>query len=161
MGVDIHMMILKRNGTVVREIFDGRNSEWFDNLQNRGWSEEYDELPIKYGLPENADPVDNGRAEKGSDYYGFHWITVGDFREWFETYRPNVDAGWVTTYEKFKYEVKHIVPEVRYALSPEDILADMHFIQIVNRYDCSQWLYTYTLENRLNDEDIIYYYFDC
>lgn len=46
MGTDIHMSIVTRDGKFRhRNIFDGRNSEWFGNLQNRGWNSVYNERP--------------------------------------------------------------------------------------------------------------------
>ena len=48
MGVDITMHIVRgKNEIIYENIFDGRNSEWFDNISGRG-TDIYDEFPAKY-----------------------------------------------------------------------------------------------------------------
>ena len=48
MGIDIHMAIVKNGEYIAKNIFDGRNSEWFANLRGEGWDDTYDHLPAKY-----------------------------------------------------------------------------------------------------------------
>lgn len=163
MGVDIYMHIVKNKEYIKKDIFDGRNSEWFGSLQGDGWDCVYDCLPKQCGLGDQV-PADLDEQELTMNcYYGFYHINVKDFNEWFVQYRPDLDAGWVNTYEKWLYEIKGIVPEVNHYLYLEDgeRIEDKHFIEVVNPYDCSFWLYKYIVENNIdNDADIIYY-FDC
>lgn len=161
MGVDITMSIVKDKKIIKKDIFDGRNTEWFNNLQGRGIKEEYEYLP-KSDYEKQA--PDTMKLEKlyDLDYYGFGCINVGDYKKWFYEYKPNYDAGWVTTYEKWKWDCKHIEPTEVYKELPKDINpADWHFIEFKIPYDCSSWLVRYLLENNIEDDAYIIYYFDC
>ena len=175
MGVDIHMYVVKKGSVLESEIFDGRNSEWFNNLQGRGFDWEYDNLSIEWGISPNAPSTDEFNSEELSDrgYYGFHHISAKKFVEWFEKYRPDRQAGWVSTYDKWRIENKGYIPEdLPLYLDKEDNINDMHFIEYDNPYDCSKWLYDYLIEHYGKyvspsgkmeiDPDIdITYYFDC
>ena len=170
MGVDIHMKLIDKYGTVlIDSLYDGRNSEWFDNLMNRGYDEEYDELPRMIGIPEVADD-ETAKAyskENHGFYYGFSYIKTTDFIDWFNKYRPDISAGWVKTYDKWAYEHKGIIPnDVSRYLSEDNIIEDMHFIEIVNPYDPNRSvldrLYEYDKNWQIDLKDtIIVYYFDC
>lgn len=161
MGVDIHMYIVKNNEYLAKNIYNGRNSEWFGNLQGEGWNDEYDELPIKYGYS-NQTPKDyKEQYNKNNYYYGFCYINVKDFKDWFIKYRPDKDAGWVTTYEKWKIAEKGWVPDdIKHSLDKNDNINDMHFIEIVDDYDCSKWLYNYCNDHSIPDDADIIYCFD-
>ena len=39
MGVDIHMFVIKDNEILKDDMFDGRNSEWFNNLSGTSISD--------------------------------------------------------------------------------------------------------------------------
>ena len=39
MGMDIHMHLVKDGEYVKKNIHDGRNREWFANLQDEGWDD--------------------------------------------------------------------------------------------------------------------------
>ena len=161
MGVDIHMHIIDKDGKVLaKEIFDGRNSDWFNNLQGCGWDEEYDYFPAYSGLPENcAKEIKSFMGEIG--YYGFCDMTIRDYRNWFNKYRPDIKAGWVSTYDKWRMERKHYIPEdLPISLSPEDNKDDMHFVEYENIHDCSKWLYNYLEKNDFPMDAHIVYYFD-
>ena len=54
MGRDIHMSIVNNGEYIDKEIFDGRKSDWFDNLCGTGWDDVYDSLPVEYGIYEKA-----------------------------------------------------------------------------------------------------------
>lgn len=161
MGVDIHMHILDKDGKILdKEIFDGRNSEWFNNLQGNGWDDEYDHFPAYCGLPEVC-PKEISQFEGEIGYYGFNFMTVGEFNRWFIKYRPDLKAGWVSTYDKWRIEKKHYIPEdLPQYLSSEDNKDDMHFVEYVNTFDCSRWLYQYIKEKNFSGDDYIVYYFD-
>lgn len=165
MGVDIHMSIIKDKEYVAKDIYNGRNSEWFNNLQERGDAYEYDFLPIAYYncFPKEDTPEDLNIEKLQEDgYYGFRTIKVDDYVNWFEKYRPDKDAGWVTTYDKWRIENKGYVPEeVSHYLDPDDNPADMHFVVIEKKYDNAKWLYNYIMNKEINFDAYIIYYFDC
>ena len=81
MGIDIHMSIVKNKEYIAEDIFDGRNSEWFGNLQKEGWENEYDELPARCGYSDQspADYILKYTTERY--YYGFFFINVKDFKD--------------------------------------------------------------------------------
>lgn len=162
MGVDMHLYICKNKKYIAEDIFDGRNSEWFRNIQGEGNDEVYNSLPLSYGISDQAPAhfSDSFKGEMG--YYGFHYIKVSDFCDWFIKHRPDEDAGWVTTYEKWAYENKGIKPEyLRRSLTKDDVIEDMKFITITNEYDCSAWLYCYLVDNNIPDDAVVQYCFDC
>lgn len=160
MGMDITMHITNSNGSVIKRdnIYDGRNSEWFNQLMHHCCDDAYDNLDTYSGIPENA----NSQIVKDKEWtFGHHYISVGEYKKWFEKYRPDIDAGWVTTRDKWLYERKGIIPILKYELSEEDIPADMHFIEVEEKYDNSKWVYNYLIKNEdILDEDLIVYYFD-
>lgn len=164
MGVDIHMNIVTKDGKYrCEDIFDGRNSEWFDNLCENYHSEFYQNFPRRHGIPE-AVPESIGKdfTDEDSCYYDFYHINVGEFLEWFEEARPDIDAGWVSTYDKWLYEKKKIIPEISHWLDEDANPYDYHFIEVENPWDCSKWLYEFINERKdISPDDFIVYYFDC
>lgn len=175
MGVDIHMRLINKNGEeLIHNLYEGRNSEWFNNLQDRGWDDEYDTLPVRYGLPEYA-PAADLENEKEHDYYGFHYMEVSDYKKWFDKYRPDLDAGWVSTYDKWRIENKHYIPEdVPHYLPDDANPADMHFVTFMNEFNCDKYVldrirefvnarpaYVNMRPVTEGEELVIIYYFDC
>lgn len=160
MGMDIHIHIFRGNEVIAKEIYDGRNSEWFRNLQGDGWDNVYDSLDYykHYGLPEEAPEWIKETLNKDG-YFGHFYLKVGDFITWFEEHHPERDAGWVTTYDKWRIERQNYIPEdVKHYLDEDDIIEDMHFVEFEKKYDNSKWLYYY-VKDYLPD-DIIIIYFD-
>lgn len=163
MGVDIHTFIVnKDDGSIIKkDLYEGRNSEWFQDLQGRGYKFEYDELPTYIGIPE---VITDGEIKEDYDtdfLFGFNYITIKDFCDWFVKYRPDKDAGWITTYDKWRVENKGYYPEdnLKYYLDKDDRIEDMHFVEVVDKYDPSAYIYNQIKD--LNDEDYFVYYFDC
>lgn len=154
------MHIVKDNVYIKEDIFDGRNTEWFRNMMQQGGSDEYDYLPIRYGLSPKAPKSLNQEKLAKDGYFGFYHIQVKAFLDWFCKYRPDMDAGWVTTYDKWRAENKGYTPELMYTLPEDARIEDMHFITITNSYDCSTWLYQYLKKNRINKNADITYWFD-
>ena len=155
------MYIVKDNKAIRENIFDGRNSEWFGNLQGEGWDDEYNHFPRKFGFSSQAPEDLIHRYEKRDGYYGFYYVNVQEFKDWFQRYRPDKKAGWCTTYDKWRIENKGFIPdELQYKLHAEDIIEDMHFIEYTNLYDCSAWLFTYLVENEIDNDADITYFFD-
>ena len=155
------MHIVKNKEYIKKNIFDGRNSEWFANLQGNGWDNIYDTFPSNYGIGKQApEDIDVEKLEHNG-YFGFYSISVKDFIEWFVQFRPDVDAGWVHTYDKWLYETKEVIPEVNHYLDSDERIEDMFFITIENKYDCSAWLFNYLNENNIDEDADIIYWFDC
>ena len=162
MGVDIHMSIISKDGEVrCSDIFDGRNSEWFGNISGDYNSEFYQNYPMRYDIPDKV-PDGIRQAQEDGGYYDFRHVNVGEFLDWYIEARPDVDAGWVSTYDKWLYEKKHIVPELSHWLDEDANPYDYHFIEVENPWDCSRWLYEYiTSRDDIKSDDFIVYYFDC
>jgi hypothetical protein len=160
MGRDIHLNILSAEGEVLKQdIFDGRNSEWFDNMCGRDDDPEYNHLNICYGFPENASEDFVKHYKDG--YFDHRYINVKDFYDWFINYRPDLDAGWVSTYDKWRMERKGYIPDAIHYLPAKNNSIDMHFVEIENEYDCSRWLYNYLIDNNISFSANIVYCFDC
>lgn len=165
MGVDIHMCIVTKDNYIVKDnIFEGeRDYRWFDNISNqeddlyRGFPFGYNEFP---GMDISA--IIPNYEELW--YYNLRHINAQDFIDWCDKVRPWVDAGWVSTYEKFLYERKKIYPhDFCHYLSVDCNVADYHFIEIFD--ECDMTLRLYNLVNDLppiyDRKDLyIVYYFD-
>ena len=161
MGVDIHMNIYKNQELIAEDIFDGRNSDWFRNLQlDRGDDPIYNHLAIRYGVADQV-PLDYKDKFNSDDFWGFYWFTVKDLKDWFLKYHPDIDAGWVTRYEAWAYKHKKIVPDyLRKELNKDDVIEDMRFIKVTNIYDCSAWLYQYLIDHDIPNDAVVQYCFD-
>ena len=161
MGMDITLSIFKNKECIAENIFDGRNTTWFNNMMGRGIDDIYNHLPIGYGISDEVSEDWTKHYEDPCSYFEHHYINVYKFKEWFFKYRPDIDAGWVTRYEEWAYENKGIEPVyLQKRLDHDDIIEDMRFIQVTNKYDCSAWLYNYLVDNHISDDAIIQYCFD-
>jgi hypothetical protein len=161
MGVDIHMDLINKNGKAIEEdLYNGRNYEWFDQLEGNDASDIYEDFPRCIGLPKNpSESLKKAYETKG--YYGFNYFYAKEFIKWFERVNPHIDAGWVTTYEKWLYSTKGVVPDIsKKQLNPDDNVGDWKFLVIENFYNNFYKLYA-KLEGRKDlDELIVTYYFD-
>lgn len=166
MGIDIHMSIISKDNKLIdKEIYQGRDREWFDNLRGEGYAPEYDTLPAQYGFPEGITYKDKTTEDyKEYYYYDFRYMLVKDFIEWFQKTLPYLDAGYVTRYDEWLYETKHIYPRdrIQHYLSKDDNETNYIFREFVDEEDQSLWLYTY-LTNRddIPEDAYIIYFFDC
>ena len=169
MGTDIHFKIVKADGSDMQNLeFNGRNYEWFDNLQSNH-DTIYATLDRKRGIPEKSPKELLHDYENSYDYgyYGFNYLTVKEFIDWFDDMRPDIDAGWITKYDSWLYSNKGIYPsEIYRYLGDIDLNRerDCIFITLENKYDCNKWLKN-ELENRLKnsqikEEDFVVFYFD-
>ena len=155
------MHIIKDEEMIAEDIFDGRNTEWFCNLQKEGNSPEYDYLPVKYGIPEKVPSLIKEDFE--DCFYGFHYITVGGFIDWFEEFKPELHAGWATIHDWWLYRTKHVHPAEVYTditSIPKNERDNYEFNEFTDHYDCSLWLYNYLHNNHTPMDAIIVYYFD-
>lgn len=162
MGVDIHLNIIKETEIIAENIYDGRNSEWFNNLQLRGNSDVYDTFPAKYGIPEIC-PDEIRKDFDERDYYGFHYLAVREYIDWYIKQSPDLEAGWVSRYDAWQMEIgRNFEPYEYYHRLPEDAnLNDWAFKQWTKPYCNETWLYNYLIDNKINRNAIIIYYFDC
>lgn len=164
MGVDIHMHIVKNKEIVKESIFEGRNSEWFMNLQGNGNDDAYDHFPFKsYNVSEQA-PDELIKESHDEWYYGHRTVKVVDYMNWFKKYRPDRHAGWVTTYDMWRIENKGFVPndmDYKFQLDKDDIIEDWHFVEWTDHYDCAAWLYNFLVDNKIDVDAEITYWFDC
>ena len=165
MGVDIHIFIVKKNKKAKR-IYEGvRCSEWFDDICGRGWHDEYGKLSIHKGIsPFSDDEIkDDYENRRERYYYGFHYFNVGEFREWFVKYRPNIKAGWVTTYDNWRIKNNKWFPDeddLSHFMIPDVNPDDQFFIEYEDPYDMSANLYNLLNDNKITDDADITYYFD-
>lgn len=162
MGTDIHLHIIDKNGEFLyKDLYNFRNYEWFDNLCSRGSNPIYDKLNIRVGLP----PVANKEIVDDINEYGYydpHYIIVKDYMDWGEDCCPEIDAGWVTTREKWLYDTKGVYPEsIKYALAEDDIIEDMVFASFKDIYDPNIKIYNFCIDNEIPEDTYIVYYFDC
>lgn len=173
MGKDMTMHIVDKDYNLLTTdekykygIYDGRNSEWFSNLEGDGFDNEYDYLPIENFHWRDEIFVKNESLRPYMDkdnngYFNFRTMRVGKFKEWFEKYRPDLDAGWVTQYDKWAFERKSIDIEdrVRRYPSKEEIEGDaLVFIEYEKKYENSVWLYNFVKD--YEDDCLIIYCFD-
>ena len=157
-------MYIVQNGEIVAsDIFSGRDTEWFMKMQNASFDEVYDQLPIVIGFSNKAPAELKDSFTRKDGYFGHCHILVKFFKKWYETYHPDLKAGWVTTYDKWRIEKKGYVPrdeDVKEALCATDILKDMCFIEYTDIYEGSYWLYHYLIDNNIPDNADITYCFD-
>ena len=161
MGMDIHMYVVQNGEVLASDIYPGRNSNWFRKLQEEGDDEIYEQLPIVVGFSDKAPIELKDRFKKEKGYFNHYHILVKFFKNWYETYRPDLKAGWVTTYDKWRMERKGYIPEdVQKTLCETDIIEDMHFVEYTDMYEGSYWLYYYLIDNHIPDNADITYCFD-
>ena len=163
MGVDIHMFIVKDKkvaADIATDLFDNfRNYEWFNNISGDEDPGAYEYFDPDYGISNQApDEIVKESFEFGC--YDRYNISVKKFVEWFRKYRPDVDAGWVTTYEKWQYESYGKIPHEICHYLPEDAnINDMHFIEMINQHEPARELYEYLMDTpSLMDADIVYWF---
>lgn len=157
-------MYIVQNGEVLAsDIFPGRNSDWFRKMQAESDDEVYNQLPIVIGFSDKAPTELKDRFAREKGYFDHYHILVKFFKKWYETYHPDLKAGWVTTYDKWRMEKKGYIPEdddVIKELCKTDILQDMHFVEYTDIYECSYWVYHYLIDNNIPDNADITYCFD-
>lgn len=163
MGVDIHMYVVKDKKVVAdiaTDIFDNfRNYEWFDNISRNEEPGAYEYFTSEYGISKQA-PDEIVKESTDFGCYDRFSITVKDFINWFRRYRPDKDAGWVTTYEKWQYENYSKIPyEICHYLPENANINDMHFIEMVNVHEPARELYEYLMKDSIPmDADIVYWF---
>ena len=165
MGQNIKMCIVQNNEKIADNIFKGRNSAWFIELQGDCLVQGIEHFPCCNGISIFA-PKDYRTTDLVYEMYGNIYITpayyipVQDFINWFESFRPDISAGWVNTYDRWLYEKKHIEPKLLHELPKEIQEFDWHFIEVEDKYNLFKWLYDYIINNNIPTEntDIQYYF---
>ena len=167
MGVDIHMFVVKDKEVLKEDIFEGRNSQWFNNLQGSYVTDlAYDHLPVKRSWKEECGIPNELITEykKEDCYYGHRMIRVSDYINWFNKYKPDLTAGWVTKYDAWAYYNKGIVPkDIYHNLKEADLASeDAVFIEI-KLNGCATWLCEYltNVKNGIPCDAYVIYCFDC
>lgn len=160
MGTDIMLNIVQDGEQIKENLFDGRNYDWFDKLQGNGYNEIDNLLPVHRGLPSQVPQCYKEMEESDECYIEFYYMNVKEFKIWFTQYRPDLDAGWITTYEKWLYETKNIIPELAHHLPTDVVTEDWHFIEVEDEYNNFLWLYNILMDENISDNaDIVYYFF--
>ena len=172
-GVDIHTYIVKDKKILAKNLYEGRNSEWFANLRGEGYDDEYDRLETHYGIsPQAPDSIQFSFDEEHKIYpftesslskigfYGFYYIKIEDFIDWFVEYRPDKKAGWGTTWEKWAIENKRYIPEyLSHEKDPDS--CDQIFIEYFDDYEPSVQIYNYLINKDIPEDADFVFFFDC
>ena len=180
MGMDMTLHIIDKDGNYIdKDIFDGRNSEWFGNFRGNGIGSDstYDYWHPEDGIPENCpediktlyddctrplEENENAWDRESYGYYGFCYASVGDWFKFVEQHHPEKEAGWATRYEEFQYRVKGIEYEdLPYFLDKDDNINDYVWVEYDKKYDCSMWLYKLLKMSAVPETAYLVYYFDC
>lgn len=174
MGADIHLHIVHNNKILKKEIYKNRNSEWFDNMIGRYTTEPaYDYLPYDYDwecegqcpqelIDEYLKESEDGVLPRWT--YDERSIKVKDFLDWFIKYQPALKAGYVSKYDAWLYENKHIIPSsenLEHYLWADVKQRDFVWIEFTDPYEPSRWLFNYLKENEIPEDAWIVYCFDC
>ena len=170
MGVDLHMHIIDRKGNfLAKDLFEGdRDYDWFDALQGSETVDSFKRLPFLDGIPkELKNKIFLSKEEKRS-YYGFKYITIKDFYNWFWRNRPDHNAYWTTKRQAWLYQTKKIVPSLQlYSLGGvlEEYscpIEDMVFIDVIDEEDNYKKLIKIIEEDsifsKMNDSYLVYYF---
>jgi hypothetical protein len=164
MGVDIHMYVVSYGKYLSSDLFSGRNYLWFDKINNN--EDEYAYLNWKYTLDENI-PEDIRRWQKENNgYYGFKFVRISELLDWFETYKPNITAGWVHKIDAWKYRMKNIPifeDDIYSCLENNAIVEDWEFLELPDPDDCMEYIINQIKEipNLETENSYLVVYFDC
>ena len=161
MGVDIHTYIVKDKKVIAKDLYEGRNSEWFQNLQH-GNDYEYEKFQWykNYDFSNQAPEEFKEKYTQSNGYYGFFYISVKDFKDWYKETSPWKKAGWASTYDAWAIKNKGYVPDYlsHYKNEDEDV-----FIEYIDEYEPSNVIYEYLIDkkNNIPDDADIQIFFDC
>ena len=160
MAMDIHTYICDEYGLVrYKDIWEGRNSNFFANLCGYGDNRIYENFPVKYGLSACAE--DEISKKEREHCFDFRHTRVGDFIEWYEIYKPNVTAGWCSKFEAWLYKNKGIIPyNLTENLCEEDIIEDREFIEVNSDRDPSVYFYKFFKNHNVDEDYFLNYFFD-
>lgn len=158
MGRDIHIHVVKDGKKLTDDLFDGRNSEWFDNMAGRGYDDEYDHLPVEYGMCPEADE-DFKSLENEQGYFDFRYIKVKDFIDWYNKYLPCLHAGYFSEYDIWRMKYKGYIPEDAPTVPCPEEGATI-FSSYKDPYDCSTHIRNALVKPDIPDDAYLCYCFD-
>ena len=142
MGTDIHIHLIANGKFLLEDMFDGRNSFWFDKIHNE--EDEYRYLNWQYNVENIALPQSVLKEVEEGDFYcyGFKYVKLSELLEWYDTYKPYIDAGWVRKIDAWKYRVKHIPIEdnIYPYLDDDAIIEDWEFVEVPALDDCMEYV---------------------
>lgn len=146
-GKDIHIYIMKDGKRLTDNLYDGRNSEWFNNMAGCGCDNEYDYLPMEYGMYKGADE-EFKKLENEKGYFDFRYIKISDFKEWYRQYRPYLKAGFVSIYDKWRIENKGYIPEYASRFPSE---TEVVFVEYEDHYEPSTIIFKQLTSSAFED----------
>lgn len=131
MGLDMICYIRNKEGVNLTDnLVDFRDSEFFCEVMGEGDRIEYQILSdiMVYNEELFSKEQEEEKEARKEGYtagnYGFKAISVKDFKEWFNKYKPYKRAGYVPRYDYWLYVTKGIVPyedKVEFYVSKEEI----------------------------------------
>ena len=165
MGMDIWIHVADKDGNFVKEdLWDGRNSNWFNKIIHE--DDEYEFVHWIYNDQADFVPDEIKKnfddSEENFGYFGFKAVKVADLLNWYDRYRPDVDAGYIRKYDKWKWENKGIAPNNIYHYYDEDMSNDWVWAEGFPKED---ELIKYAIidkidNNQVNPNDFVIIYFD-
>ena len=143
MGTDIHIHLITNGKFLLEDMFDGRNSLWFDKINNE--ENEYQYLNWQYNVEDIALPQSVLKEVAEGDYYcyGFKYVKISELLEWYDTYKPYIDAGWVRKIDAWRNRVKHIPLEdhtIYTYLDDDAIIEDWEFVEFPAPDDSMEYI---------------------
>ena len=166
MGIDIHIKVVSHEKIILDNMFDGRNYSWFSKIQNE--SDEYAFLDWQYSAQDGFFPDGVSPAElDGKGYYGFKYVSVPSLLEWFDTYKPDITAGWVRKIDAWKYRKKNMPiyeDSVYRYLEDGSITQDWEFMELPAPDDFMDYIVRMIREKvpaELIETSYLVIYFDC
>lgn len=152
MGLDMICYIRDKNGVNLTDnLVDFRDSTYFTEVMGQGIKVEYQVLSDKMCYDEKlfAKEQEEEKETREEGYstgnFGFKAISVKDFKDWFNKYKPYHKAGYVKRYTAWLYQKKGIAPYednvVHYATKEEIEDEDLVFLEYMED-DFATELYT-------------------
>ena len=164
MGMDIWVHVVNKNGEYIKkDLFDGRNSMWFGKINHE--EDEYAYVPWIYNHDADFIPVDIKEDFNSKDYtglFGFKAVKVADLLNWYDKYRPDIDAGWIRRYDKWRWENKAIAPEDVYHYFDDSMnINDWVWVENLPKEDeYIKIIIDQINNNQVNPNDFVIIYFD-
>lgn len=160
MGTDIHVMVVKDGAFVIPEMDMARNYTWFGKIQHE--NDEYTYLNWQYNLENDAIPPEV-RKDIDNGCWGFKFCNVAEFVNWFEKYKPDLDAGWIRKREAWLLDNKGVIPyDYEYELPENCVIEDWEFREFPASGDFAEDIITEIKSRPFLDREHSYlvFYFD-
>lgn len=157
MGMDIYINVVDKDGNYIKkDLYDGRDSEWFYNIiEELG---EYYYVPWTYGT--DLDYIPTEIKEMFDDGFRVKSVKVADLLNWYDKYRPDIDAGYIRRYDKWRWETKAIPPDQICHFRDPDMDKDWVWIENVpTRHEPIKEIIDQIDNNQVNPNDYVIIYF--